>query len=241
MIYSYRHKPELGRVVPVEYKNNRIQGYMTEYCWQNLSMLSGLDIIPITSRSLDLYSRIKFPVGIQSKIHTALVCNGAIRQINGIVDEVWYHESKRMAMETKAVLNRIEHSLRRYSSIFRVYRVEDFMLYAACDTPGHHEAVKRGCKYHEYNLDIQENGRKLYIIPKVFSKGASMQRLLRLSRNPQDTILAAGDSILDASFLKLADIAYIPETMERNYRQKNRRVVKGILSDGICRALESQA
>ena len=95
LIYSHRHQlPE--NKVPVEWIGEKTQSFMTQRAYSYFSSLSDLEIIPVTTRSVEQYMRLQ-NLATRFGCRYALVCNGAVLIKDGVVDETWMRESQKIA------------------------------------------------------------------------------------------------------------------------------------------------
>lgn len=234
LIYSYKHK--IPSPVLVEKISSNEQAFMTETSYQFFKDADWLNMVLITTRTLEQYMRVELPN--KSKIKDVYLCNGAIRLHNGSVDQEWLHTSQKMAEYTAQALDKTEEQLHKYTSKVKIRRKENYMIVCSevsqtmADTLKH---ASNGCDV----LDICYTGSKLYFIPKFFSKGEAIRRMCRLPEYNDTPIIAAGDSPMDKSMLLEVDMCITPETLEGLGKLKRNVVIPSHINftDGICTVL----
>lgn len=216
----YSDKFNLGQDrVQVEMKDSQGLSFMTIQSVRLLMQLKEhLCIIPLTTRSQKQYERIAFPEGWSPAY--ALVANGAVLLRNGRFDEEWYKETKRRILPAEAELCRGAELLKKDPDLeYEIRNVEGTFLYTKSRNP---EATK--CRLWEKLdtdlINIQSQGNKLYILPKMMHKGAALERLK--AEIPSKRIYCAGDSEFDLPMLGVADFAFAPEELlrETGFRHK---------------------
>ena len=88
LIFSASRK-QPGDIV-CEYKDNREISCITK---RQAELLPGLEIIPVTTRSIEQYRRIRFPEGFSPEY--ALTDNGGTLLVNGVPDPDWARRTMR--------------------------------------------------------------------------------------------------------------------------------------------------
>lgn len=207
----YSHKADLGQNrVQVEMKDSRGLSFMTitSVCLL-MQLKEKLCIVPLTTRSREQYERIIFPERWSPSY--ALVANGAVLLRDGRFDEMWYKESQRLILPSEAELYRGAELLKKDSDLeFEIRKVDGTFLFTKSRDP---EATK--CRLWEKLdaalINIQSQGNKVYILPKVMNKGAALERLRE--EIPCKRIYSAGDSEFDLPMLEVADFAFAPEDL----------------------------
>ena len=84
-----------------EYKDNREISCITK---RQAELLPGLEIIPVTTRSIEQYRRIRFPEGFSPEY--ALTDNGGTLLVNGVPDPDWARRTMRLVQESSRGLER---------------------------------------------------------------------------------------------------------------------------------------
>lgn len=93
LIFSASRK-QPGDIV-CEYKDNREISCITK---RQAELLPGLAIIPVTTRSIEQYRRIRFPEGFSPEY--ALTDNGGTLLVNGVPDPEWARRTMRLVQES---------------------------------------------------------------------------------------------------------------------------------------------
>lgn len=212
LIYSYKHDIGL-RKRNVELYQGREISFITEDTWQYLKRLKArIEIVPLSTRSAEQYQRINLGVG---EFPYALVCNGGILLKNGQRVESWYEKSleeiKDSNEEIRKGLALLEKDSRRS---FELRYVEELFVFTKCAEA---ERVvlelreKLDCEY----ADVFHNGAKVYIVPKMLTKGRALERFMEYQK--EHFSIAAGDSEFDISMLKTATLALAPFGFRENF------------------------
>lgn len=165
-------------------------------------------VVPVTTRTPEQFGRVRLP-GPQPY---AICANGGILLQQGIRDSGW---DARVAEE----LSRAGHASDVAARLglvadepwVRTFRqVEDLFVYLVAQA---REAIpdpwlqelEIWASGHGWTVSVQ--GRKVYVVPTVLSKGAAAQRVSSLLGGQ---LLAAGDSLLDRDLLDAAVVAARP-------------------------------
>ncbi len=213
----------------VEVYRGREASFMTERTHELLLSLmkcKDVSIVPTTTRTEEQYERIDWGIQAGRRLKYALVCNGGVLLADGIEDEAWYRRSLRLAsscMDTMLeALDLLKKDRRR---IFEERFIRELFVFTKCDEP---EAVVSDLKE---NLDVSQadvfnNGNKIYVVPKALSKGSAVRRFKEYMQSgaskaarrdtayvgteQADITAAIGDSELDISMFREADVAAAP-------------------------------
>ena len=85
-------------------------------------------------------------------------------------------------------------------------------------------------------VSIQRDGRKVYIFANGITKGEALRRFIEGMKS--ETIIAAGDNLMDVSMLNRADIAFADQSIFALTTCKNKiKIIDEIFSDGICKSI----
>ena len=172
-------------------------------------LLPGLDIIPVTTRSIEQYRRINFPSGFSPEY--SLTDNGGTLLINGIPDQEWTAHTMRLVQESSAELERCRTVLERdISRNFEIRMVDGMFLFTKSATP---ELTLERLRKVAGKSQCFATGAKVYVLPAGLCKGAAIKRLaerIALHRSFSRTV-CAGDSAMDIPMLNSADTAVFPE------------------------------
>lgn len=220
LIHSYKHKRE-GDIC-VELLNGAEQGFMSGKVHSQLSSLPEcVELVPLTTRSVAQFERIKLPESCYSR---AITTNGAILIENGVQNEEWRISEKRYADELMPLMKKLHAELDGNEKLNVVRIVDEMYLYISCAKPEYvGEFMDRYSAITE--LDVMLSGRKIYFLPPEINKGKALKRLAQGENDAR--ILAAGDSTIDLPMLEAADLAIIPEALDPLLKNPNRCVFKG--------------
>lgn len=204
LIFSYNR---LGAEnLCVEKKDGKELSYMTHSAAEIFSkMVKRITFIPITTRSLEQYNRIKFPHDFVPEY--AIADNGANLLINGIPDKKWREYYDNICNECREELNGCADFLKSCPDVyFEVRLVDDTFIFTKTHTPDITlEQMRAAVK--PQSVELFTNGDKIYAMPKKVSKDSALLRIKKLLG--ADIAIAAGDSLFDVDMLRAADIAVV--------------------------------
>ena len=204
LLHSKRHRA--GNDVCVERIHDEPWGYMTPGTLQLLAGLpQGVALVPVTTRSVDQYRRIRWPQGRAPEL--AVTTNGGVLLRGGEPDRGWDRISRAAAMPFLGEMERMAALLESEGLYIRVRIVDGLYLFAYTADGVDIAACARRLRPLT-PMTIEASGRKLYFLPPCFTKGAAVMRLKVLLGPAR--IAAAGDSGIDLSMLDAADVAIVP-------------------------------
>lgn len=208
LIYSKKHPHEGWPCV--EWIHEKEQAFMSPKTCELLHELcSRVLFVPVTSRSVEQYRRIRWPEGTEPRM--AITTHGARLLTGDGEDESWRQDTEALIRPWLAELHRMEMLLAPDPSFIRCRMVDDTYLFVYC-APGV-DAAAMGEKLRGLtNLTVCVGGKKIYLLPHGLHKGTAMARL-RL-RYPGHQIIAAGDSEMDLDMLNAADRALYPQGLQ---------------------------
>ena len=198
---------ETPRLLCVEIYKGAPLSYMTETAAALLRSLTA-HVVPTTTRTLEQLARVRLP-GPPSRY--AIASNGGHLLVDGVPDPAW---STRVAARLAgcAPLAEVESHLRATAGPFvlTVRVASDLFAYGVVDRAalpdGWVEALAAWCAPRGWAVSLQ--GRKVYAVPRPLTKSAAALEIR--DRLGGGTLLAAGDSLLDADLLDVADAAIRP-------------------------------
>lgn len=243
LIYSNRfiqHIEDIGSIRLIETKEKEPISYMTKNAISLLKEISkSLLFIPTTTRTIAQYSRIQL-FQQELKPQYAIVSNGGNILYNGRVDEDWKKRINGLIINESYQLPEVLEKLNEIEGnwVLRSYTADDMFGYLILDEEKIPlNELKGFMKWaNEINWNISLQGRKLYLIPNYICKGKAVQYIAE--RENKNTILAAGDSLLDLPMLKNAHHAVTPIHGEL-YKNTDLQTIKHISvveSEGILAA-----
>ncbi len=177
---------------------------------EQAALLPGLScIVPVTTRSMEQYRRIRFPKGFRPVY--ALTDNGGMLLINGEPDKEWAEQSLCFTEECGEELSLCRGIMERDKHrSFEIRMVDGLFLFTKSDSPERSLALVKEAAGEK--VRCFSTGAKLYALPAKLCKGQAALRLAkRLS--PGGLIISAGDSLMDIPLLNIADIAVFPEDL----------------------------
>jgi hypothetical protein len=200
---------EAPRLLCVEIYRGAPLSYLTETAAELLRDLrSRAVVVPVTTRTLEQLARVRLP-GTPPRY--AIASNGGHLLVDGVPDHAWTAQV-RARLEGCACLTDVEAHLRAVTGPFvRALRTASGLFaYAVVERAalpaGWVDALAAWCAPRGWAVSLQ--GRKVYAMPRPLTKAAAAVELRdRLGGGP---MLAAGDSLLDADLLDVADAAIRP-------------------------------
>ena len=204
LVHSYKHRQTDD--LCIELINNREQGFIPNKSSVLLEkVIKRVMFLPITTRSLEQYRRIKWPTNCVPQ--NAITTNGGILLENDTVDNAWYTQSLQHVSDYHSEIERLRSILGDEKRIAYTRTVDDCYLYGYCTDES--AAVDLKTEYeHTSTLNIISSGKKIYFLPPLMNKGEALKRFLL--RCDADIIVSAGDSLIDVPMLNHSDITFIP-------------------------------
>lgn len=206
MIFSHRliEGHEL-RVRCVEYYNDKPTTYMTHTAIGKIkSLMKRVHVIPITTRSMSQFKRIKF----FSATEFAVVDNGGTILQNGSVVKVWkqYIDSILQEYNFADAVNAFSSmpSLTLQPKIVD----EKFIFAKSADVDSAKRFLEARLDTSIWQLSFQ--GQKVYAIPIQITKGNALKYISENLISDSGPVVAAGDSNLDVSMLEYSSYSLIP-------------------------------
>lgn len=204
LIFSYKRLSEDN--ICVEEKEGKKLSFMTPLSARLLCEISERTaFIPVTTRSIEQFERIKFSSGMP---HFAVCDNGGNLLVDGVPDPDWRKRAEEHILPAMAEMERIKSFWESLDDVyFEVRLVDGTFIFTKSHTPLEtlRLTAERLCP--EY-VQLFDNGDKIYAVPKGINKGAA---LLWLRERFGEEIIAAGDSLFDREMLKNADIAIVKQ------------------------------
>lgn len=232
LIYSYKH--DIGEDKKcVEIYHEREISYATN---ETIKLLKDVRdkilVVPTTTRTTEQYIRINFGLG---NFKYVLTCNGGVLLVDGVEDDDWYTESKKMIEDSMPVMNAAYELMDKDPNrSFELRFIRDLFLFTKSEKP--EESVEFLKSHLDLNfVDVFNNGIKVYVVPKTLNKGMGVQRLKNMLN--ADTVIAAGDSEFDIPMIECADYAMIPSELSAsvNMTEKINVIEENLFSEGYLR------
>ena len=205
MIFSYKH--DIGADKRnVEIYQGREISFVTEKTYELMKKVKEKVLfVPTTTRTVEQYERIDLGIGTPQY---ALTCNGGVLLVDGMEDEAWYQESKRLvAYAVEEMQKAMEWLLQDERTTFEVRFIKELFVFTKCDN-----LVAELRELLDTSLvDVFNTGIKVFVVPKKLSKGSALARFR--DRVESEYIIAAGDTEFDISMFEEAEIAIAPKRL----------------------------
>lgn len=206
----FSHKRRRPGDICAEILDGAEQSFMTPETWDLLPAVSAaVTLLPVTTRSIAQYQRIRWPAG--ARPDRAVAANGGVLLSREVPDPDWLADSLRDAAPYQARLACLYGVLPNYPWCLRRKMVDGLYLFAVCpeDRPAEScmDSLRsiRACT----GLTVEPSGRKLYFFPPNLHKGAAVSKARK--RFQSEFLIAAGDSVLDLPMLRQAGLALVPD------------------------------
>lgn len=165
-------------------------------------------IIPVTTRSLEKYRRIRFPEGFSPEY--ALCSNGGTLLVNGVPDADWTSRSLEAYRESESELERFRGLLENDPDrCFEIQLVDGLFLFTKSENS--ELSLERLGTGEQCECFAQ--GRKIFVIPKKLSKGLAVRSLAERLGLTRADIVCAGDSLVDVTMLNEAGTALFTDNI----------------------------
>lgn len=235
LIYSHRHQIPEPRIC-VEELRGKPQSFMSQKSYEYFRKQTWLDVIPITTRTIEQYQRLHNVAG-DFKWHFAMICNGAILLNEGKEDIQWSKESILLSEKDQAAFEELcKRALDLYGKD-HIVLVDKMMLYVkGIDNKHVYETLKAHSD--PVHIHILRDTRKVYCLPVSLSKGNAVKRFLE--RSGETFSIAAGDSVeFDGNMVDTVNVFLYPETYQKGFDiQGCCKKCSGFFADTICDELE---
>lgn len=200
------------RLLCVEVYEHRPLSFMTERASELLRQLTETAVfVPVTTRTREQYRRISLP-GAHPPPY-AICANGGHLLVDGRTDPDWYALVRRRLAEGCAPLAEIRAHLEAAADpewLLKERAAEDLFAYLVVERAllpdGWVEELAGWAGERGWTVSLQ--GRKVYAVPGPLTKSAALAEVV--ARAGAASVLAAGDSLLDADLLLAADSSWRP-------------------------------
>lgn len=222
LIFSARDKRP-GDIV-IERKDGEEITCVTARQAELLPLLSDV-IIPLTSRSLEQYRRVKIP-GFSPRY--ALCSNGGTLLVNGVPDEEWLRQSRELVNPAADELEHFRGLLEKDEDrSFELRLVDGFFLVTKSAYP--EKTLER--------LGVGElcgcfvTNQTVYVVPNALGKGEAVRRFAerfwkKIPKIPKIRITAAGDALMDVTMLNRADRAVFTENIPEELVSAPEKIIR---------------
>lgn len=233
VIYSHRHMIQ-DSIVWVESLNGRKQSFVSERTYRFFKLQKWLNVVPITTRTYQQYSRLKDMTEDFGWKHV-LILNGAILLQNGVEDTEWKKESISICDADRQAYIEALKLAQKIAGEDSVLSVDPFIFYIKTDdVKGVFNVLYN--RVDRIHLSVLSDARKVYCFPVSMNKGYAAERYME--RFGYDQFIAAGDSEFDIPMLEKADVSLCPDGLRDFNANGIKKVCSGLFSDSICDELE---
>lgn len=193
----FSHRLEIGDKNVVEYLNGKEHSFMPQDSYEELQRQGRTSIIPLSSRTIEQYNRIKlFRNGDVPEY--ALLDNGGVLIVNGVEDVCWRSKTYQLILQKREIMADFEIELKKYGNV----KLQDnLVLFLKSDIDGIIEFVKSVAEDHGFI--VFNHLKKIYICPSELSKGNAIRRFV--SKYGADYVISAGDAKIDCSMIYYSD------------------------------------
>ncbi|CAL9404138.1 HAD family hydrolase [Streptomyces sp. enrichment culture] len=202
---------EAPRLLCVEVYQGKPLSYVTEAAAGLLDQLARTAaFMPVTTRTREQYRRIQLPCPTP---RYAICANGGHLLVDGESDRDWQAVVAARLADECASLDEVRAHLVAAADpawLLKERVAEDLFAYLVVERAllpdGWVAELSAWAEARGWTVSLQ--GRKVYAVPKPLTKSAAVREVAR--RTGARTVLAAGDSLLDADLLLAADRAWRP-------------------------------
>lgn len=224
LIYSHRQLKDVSRYVPIEFINDRVQSYINKktLAYLNSAISQGIQIVPVTTRNLEQYSRLQLP-----KFEYAILDNGGKLLHNNEDNLVWEMNSCRAAKDCVKEFRKSIQLLKKFDLTEYKYYDNRMLMVKSVYKDGLFDLLNS--KLDTKKVSILHHGTKFYIAPVSYNKGLAVCRLKQIL-DVRDCI-SAGDSSIDFPMATYTDMFL---TSNELCTENNTVLLRdGVFSNGI--------
>lgn len=220
LIFSNRFRetaPE-DSIELVEVNKGREISYVSDQSVSILKKLSStLEFIPVTTRTKEEYARISFIGEIQPTY--AIVANGGKILINGQEDQDWNAHVSTTLDNMELGHEEVKQTLFSFfpEETFSHYKLADGLFWMFRVKDEHLDStllLKAQSHFEGIGWTLTQTGVKLYLLPAALTKWKALSYLKE--KIGSDTVVAAGDSLMDYEMLCEATVGVTPRHGEIN-------------------------
>ncbi|MDR2247292.1 MAG: hypothetical protein LBE17_11595 [Treponema sp.] len=216
------HSQEYPGDICVEYKNGKPHAFMSPGVCRRLEELDPeICFVPVTGRSAEQYRRIRhFRTRVPPYALTS--CGGVLLKA-GKRDTLWQKAFHPLFAQTSEVMRLcldqlLSQMLPRGDVSWAKWVDRVFIVSQSPDVRGAVSLLS--AQAYSSALDFFMEADRLYVFPRGFNKGSAVDMLRRRLR--PESLICAGDGLLDLPMLCAADIALVPdECMARQVEQSS--------------------
>lgn len=206
LIHSFKHRRD-GDVC-VEIVDGKEWGFMASAAIPLLAeVMKHVTLVPVTTRSIAQYRRIQWPAGLEPLC--AATTNGAVLLDQDAPQSAWTEETERIVGPVRAQMEELTARLSATGEFLRCRMVDDAYAFVYCREMDQARAFVQE-QQELPGVSSLRSAKKVYFFPEGLDKGAAVRRLK--AHFGAETVICAGDSIIDVPMLTVADIAIAPKS-----------------------------
>ena len=198
----------------VEWVDEKPTAFMTKKGLQLFQKItSTMTFLPVTTRTADQYNRITGLFSAADKPKYAIVSNGAVILEDGKPPTEWSDKVIAQMQQNRTSIEHVLPQLDAYTKnkfVLKVMQAESWFVYLIIDEQAFsvEEFEKLSQIFYQQGFTLSHQGRKVYIMPTCINKSTALQFIKE--RIDANTVLAAGDSMLDFDMVLNATHGFIP-------------------------------
>ena len=231
IIHSRNSINDVNNALAIEkYLSEHISFVSSEIILSLQKLSKKMTIIPVTTRTVEQYKRIKFE-SFNINFQWAITNNGACILHNGQPVMEWEKVIKTKIQQSerfKVVFDKYS-AYKNVKGILRTKAAEGMFFYSILDKENFDvTSIKKFIEYIEtVGWKYYFSGRKLYFIPEGITKERAV--LFILEKMGENNFIASGDSWLDINMLNYSQRAYVPKHADiiNKITNKNLYISKG--------------
>lgn len=208
--------------VAVEWVDEKPTAFMTNKGLQLFQYIaSSTTFLPVTTRTAEQYNRITGLYHTVEKPKYAVVSNGAVILEDGEPLAEWSDKVIAQMQQNRTSIDHVLPQLNAYIKnkfVLNVMQAESWFVYLIIDEHAFsvEDFENLSQIFYQQGFSLSHQGRKVYIMPTCINKSAALQFVAE--RIAANTVIAAGDSMLDFDMVLSATHGFIPSHGEANHK-----------------------
>jgi len=209
----------------VEWVDEKPTAFMTQKGLQLFQHIaSTITFLPVTTRTADQYNRITGLFNAADKPKYAIVSNGAVILEDGKPLTEWSDKVIAQMQQNRTSIEHVLPQLDAYTKnkfVLKVMQAESWFVYLIIDEQAFsvEEFEKLSQIFYQQGFTLSHQGRKVYIMPTCINKSTALQFIKE--RIDANTVIAAGDSMLDFDMVLNATHGFIPSHGEAIHKGRS--------------------
>ena len=198
----------------VEWIDEKPTAFMTNKGLQLFEDIArSITFLPVTTRTVEQYNRITGLFHTVEKPKYAIVSNGAVILENGKPLTEWSDKVIAQMQQNRTSIEHVLPQLEAYTKnkfVLKVMQAESWFVYLIIDEKAFsvEDFENLSQIFYQQGFTLSHQGRKVYIMPTCINKSTALQFIKE--RIAANTVIAAGDSMLDFDMVLNADYGFIP-------------------------------